>query len=420
MAASSVLSTLGALGLAGAAGFLIGFEREWSQALEKREHTFAGARTFTIVGLLGGMAGQLSDGPWIIVAGLLVVGALTIIAYRKEARETAGRGGTTEMALIATYMLGVEAGRGELAVASAGAVAIAVALSLKDEIRRIASALNEQEIHATLRFLAISVIILPIAPDEALGPYGAFNPRELWLMVVLISGLSFLGYWLARALGPGRGAMAVGLVGGLASSTATTLSLSRRVKEGADATSAAAGIVMANVVMLARIALILAAVAPAALGAIAPSLSAAAFVGAASAFFLFRKHGGEAAPAAVSLGNPFELKPALLFATLLAAISLAAAAGADLFGAQGLYAVAAISGLADIDAITLSSGRQAGAGAISEGVAGAAILIAVLANALTKGAMAASIGGRKTGAPVVIVFLVMAAAGAVAFALTPR
>jgi uncharacterized membrane protein (DUF4010 family) len=314
-------------------------------------------------------------------------------------------------------MLGVEAGRGELVIASAGAVAVAFMLSLKDEIRRVAGALNEQEIHATLRFLAISVIVLPIAPDQALGPYGVFNPRELWLMVVLISGLSFLGYWLVKALGPGKGVLAMGLVGGLASSTATALSLSRRVREGASAPAAAAGIVMATVMMLGRVALILAAVTPAALVVVASPFAAAALAGILAALGLYRRQRRDEPVNAVALGNPFELKPALVFAALLAAISLAAAFAADAFGARGLYAIAAISGLADLDAITLSAGKQAGDGAISPGVAGAAILIAILANTLTKGAMAASVGGRRVGVLVIGVFALMAAAGVTALAM---
>ena len=418
--AGTVFSTLLAAAVALAAGFLIGFEREWTQALEKRRHAFAGARTFTLVSFAGALCALLSEGPLLVAAGFLAIGGLAGYAYAIEVRDSESRGGTTEIALLAAYLLGVAAGRGETLLASAGAVTVALTLSLKHEVVRLARALSEAEIHATIRFLAVSVLILPIAPDRGFGPYGALNPRELWMMVVLISGLSFLGYWLVKALGPGRGSLAVGLVGGLASSTATTLSLSRRAKEGASPSSAAAGILMANVMMLARVALILGAVGPAALLTIAPALAAAAAAGVAAAVFLFRRRGNDEAGNAVTLGNPFELKPALIFAGLLAVISVAAAAGADAFGPSGLYAIAAVSGLADLDAITLSAGRQAGAGALSQGVAGVAVLIAILANALTKGAMAASVGGRKTGAAVIASFALMAFAGAGAMQLTPR
>lgn len=418
--AESVLPTLLAAAVALAAGFLIGFEREWTQALEKRRHAFAGARTFTLVSFSGALCALLSESPFLVAAGFLAVGGLAGYAYAIEARDSESRGGTTEIALLAAYLLGVAAGRGETLLASAGAVAVALTLSLKNEVMRLARALNEAEIHATIRFLAISVLILPIAPNRGFGPFGALNPRELWMMVVLISGLSFLGYWLVKALGSGRGSLAVGLVGGLASSTATTLSLSRRAKEGADAASAASGILMANVMMLARVALILGAIAPAELIRIAPTLAAAAVAGVAAAVFLFRRRQDRDNQSSVTLGNPFELRPALIFAGLLAVISVAAAAGADAFGAFGLFVISAVSGLADLDAITLSAGRQASAGALGAGVAGAAVLIATLANGVTKGVMAASVGGARTGAPVLAGFALMALAAGGAILLTPH
>ncbi len=413
-----IMATLAAAAVAIAAGFLIGFEREWTQTLEGRRHAFAGARTFTLVSFAGALCALLSEGAVLIAAGTLAVGGLTLYAYAIEARSSESRGGTTEMALLASFLLGAAAGQGDLLLAAAGAVAVTLALSLKNEIRHLARALSETEIHATIRFLAISVMIAPIAPDRGFGPYGALNPRELWLMVVLISGLSFLGYWLVKALGTGRGAMATGLVGGLASSTATTLSLSRRAKEGANASSAAAGILMANVMMLARVALILGVIAPAALVAVAPSLAAAAGTGAAASIVIFRRAPGDGEQHAVALGNPFELRPALLFASLLAVISVAAAAGADAFGSLGLFGVAALSGLADLDAITLSAGRQAGGGAISPGVAGGAVLIAIATNVLTKGAMAATIGGKRLGEQVAAAFALMSIFGAAALLLT--
>ncbi len=414
-AAAATLQSIGHIGLAGAVGFLIGFEREWTHALEKREHTFAGARTFTLVGLIGGLAGALAEGPVLIAAALVAVGALTLYAYAIEARESPGRGGTTEMAIFATLLLGAAAGKGFLLVASAGSVTVAIILSLKNEIKSVARALDAREIHAALRFLAIAVLVLPVLPDERFGPYGALNPRELWTMVVLISGLSFLGYWLMKALGPGHGMLATGLVGGLASSTATTLSLSKLARDGACASAVAAGIIMANVVMLARVGVILVAVSKATLALIAPALAASALVGGAAAFLLWRGSArtGEASRA-LTLGNPFELRPALFFAATIAAISIASAFGAERFGMAGIYAIGAISGLADVDAMTLSGGRQAATGAIIAEVAARAILLAIGANIFVKGAMAVAIGGGRTGARVILAFAAIFVVGAAA------
>lgn len=416
-ASADAFGALGRLGLAALAGFLIGFEREWTQGLEKQQHTFAGARTFTLIGFIGGLAGMLG-GAVLAVGALVVVGALTILAHWFEAKETQGRGGTTEMAIFATLLLGYAAGEGHVTVAAAGAVGVAIVLSMKDAVLSVARMLERREVHAALRFLAISVLILPVLPDQTFGPYDAFNPRDLWTMVVLISGLSFLGYFLVKALGDERGILATGVVGGLASSTATTLSLSRFAREGAVGGAVASGIIMANVVMLGRVAIILAALSRPVLVAIAPVLAVSAVVGAAFAFLLWRSapkmDGGHRK---VALGNPFELKPALIFAFILAAVSLASAWGADRFGAAGIYAIAFISGLADVDAIALSAGRQAEAG-LSVDIAAGAVLLAVAANILSKTVMALSIGGRGVGLRAGGAFAAVIAAGAAAFLVT--
>lgn len=403
------------LALAATAGFVVGFEREWTQTSEKRRHTFAGARTFALIGMTGGLAGLLDDGALIAAAALVVIGALTIVGYWIETKEAPGRGGTTEIAIFATLLLGVAAGRGALLLAAAGAVAVAGILSLKPFVSQWARSLTAREIHATLRFLAISVLVLPVLPDESLGPYGALNPRTLWLMVVLISGLSFLGYWLVKFLGGGRGVLVTGIVGGLASSTATTLSLAQFARDRQSAPSAvAAGIVAANVVMLARVGILLAALSPATLSVAAPALVAAGVVGAAIALAIWRaapKDGG----GEVKLGNPFEIKPALYFATLIALISVLSAYGADRFGAAGIYAIGFISGLADIDAMTLSASRQAATGSLLPDIAAGAILLAAIANIMTKAIMALTIGGRAAGLLVIAAFAIIIAAGAFAF-----
>ncbi|MFZ5616439.1 MAG: MgtC/SapB family protein [Pseudomonadota bacterium] len=416
---ADAIAVLRNLGIALVAGFLVGFEREWTQDLEGQKHTFAGGRTFALIGFVGGLVGTLSVEAALVAAALAVVGALTIVGYWFEAKETPGRGGTTEVAIFATLLLGVAAGRGHPLIAAAGAVAVAIVLSLKYRVETWAKALDRREIHATLRFLAIALLVLPVLPDEEFGPYGALNPRSLWTMVVLISGLSFLGYWFVKILGGGRGVLATGVVGGLASSTATTLSLSKFAKDRICAPAAvAAGIVMANVVMLARVGVILGAMSTATLAIAAPALAAGAAVGGAIAYALWRAapKDGEARRA-VALGNPFELRPALYFASLIAVISVASAYGADKFGAAGTYVIGLISGLADVDAMTLSGGRQAATGSISPVVAAGAILLAVASNIAVKGVMALTIGGRRTGLIVLGAFAAIVAAGYAAFVL---
>jgi uncharacterized membrane protein (DUF4010 family) len=401
------------LAVSAAVGFLIGFEREWMHAKKKREQNFAGARTFTLIGFAGGLAGLLGGAALIVIA-FAAIAALTIAAYGAGAQATGRRGGTTEIAIFTTFLLGVAAAEGPLLIAAVGAVFVAIVLNAKQSLVRIAQALTEVEIRAALQLLALSVLILPILPNEGFGPYGALNPREIWIMVVFISGLSFLGYWLNKILGARHGAFVTGIVGGLASSTATTLSLARLAREGAAKTRVvAAGVIAANVVMLIRVSVLLAAVSRTVLIAAWPVLAAGAAVGAAASFFLWRS--AKEAPTgqgALILGNPLEIRPALIFAALLAVIAVASRYGADRFGEAGLMVIGFISGLADVDALTLMAGRQASSGVLDSGAAAGAVAAAVVSNIAVKAGMAAGIGGRSLGAIVGAGFAAMIAAGA--------
>lgn len=415
-AADPSLTALARLAIALAIGFLIGFEREYAHRAEAKEHSFAGARTFSLTALAGALTGLIDGGFILPAAALLAVAALTAIAYWSAARATPGSGGTTEIALFATFLLGLAAMRGHVLEAAVAGVATAILLSIKTNIERWASSLSEQELHAALRFLAISVIVLPVLPNEPFGPYDALNLRNIWLMVVFISGLSFLGYWLIKFVGEGRGVLLTGFAGGLASSTATTLSLARFAKEGASGRAVAAGIVAANVVMLVRVALLVGAISREVLAAVWPALAAGAAVGAAATLVFWRgreRPAGRKAP--LALGNPMEIRPALFFAALLAVISVAASFGADEFGDAGLFAVGLVSGLADVDAITLIAGQKASAGAVGAGAAALAVMAAVASNIFVKGAMAWAVGGARAGAPVAVAFAAIAAAGAAAF-----
>ncbi len=404
------------LAVAAAVGFLIGFEREWTHEKEERKHTFAGARTFTLVGFAGGLAGVIGDGHVIPAVVFLAVAALTVAAYWFQASVSESRGGTTEIAVLATFLLGLAAAQGYFLIAAVGGVFVAIMLSMKQPIKRLADALTVAEVHAALRFLVISIIVLPVLPDQEYGPYGALNPRAIWLMVVFISGLSFLGYWLMKNLGAERGLLITGVVGGLASSTATTISLASFVRDGVAKPSAvAAGIIAANTVMVIRIGILLAATSRGALLELWPALAAATIIGACAALIVWRDvDKGEAQ--AVQIGNPMEIRPALIFAGLLAIVSLAATFAADRFGDQGLYVVGLISGFVDVDAMTLAAGHQAALGDITLGAAAATVMIAAAANIFTKGVIASAIGGRRTGAVVGVSFAAMAGAAVAAFA----
>lgn len=404
------------LAVALAIGFLVGFEREYTHRAEAKQRNFAGARTFSLTALAGALSGLIGEGLVLPSVLLASIAALTAVAYWSTARQKPGAGGTTEISLFVTFLLGLATTRGFVVEAAIGGVATAIILSMKARVQHVASALSEGEMHAALRLLAISVIVLPVLPDQSFGPYDALNLRNIWLMVVFISGLSFLGYWFIKFVGQGRGILLTGLAGGLASSTATTLSLSRFAKEGAEGRATAAGIIAANVVMLIRVGVLTAAISRAVLAALWPALLAAAIVGAVAAVFLWRgRKAAEPTETALELGNPMEIRPALFFAALLAVISLAAGFGADEFGHAGLVVVALISGLADVDALTLIAGRQAASGDVAADAAALAVMAAVASNIVVKAGMSWTIGGVRVGTPVALTFAAIIAAGAAAF-----
>lgn len=413
---SDVVRAAFTLAVALAIGLVIGLEREWSQSANGAGRSFAGVRTFALTALLGGASAYAP--PAIGAVALGAVAALCVYAQFVAARDTGARGVATEIALLLAFALGLLAGLGMLATASSAGVATAVLLSLKSRLGKAATELSERELRSILQFLAVSVIVLPILPDRALDSLAGLNPRAIWILVVLISGVSFVGYWLTRAFGARNGALLTGLVGGLASSTATTASLARLAAQAPAAIGpASAGIIIANMVMLVRLAALAGLLAPAALPALWPSLAAAWLVGGIAAIVCAR--GGDrdqVAPGGLGISNPFELRPAIIFAGVLAAVSLAAERALAAFGDYGLNVVAAISGVADVDALTLSAAGLMTGGAIAADAAATAIWIAAASNMLAKAAFASVIGGRalaiRAGAP-----LVIAAAGGVVAAI---
>lgn len=420
LAEAEAVRVLAGLSVALAIGLVIGLEREWSQTTDGHTHFFAGARTFALTGLLGGVCAFVP--PMIAGVALAAVAALSVLAYSVAARASEARGGTTEIALLLAFALGFLAGEGMTLAASAAGVATAGLLSAKRRIGAAAAALTAREVRAILLFLAVTVIVLPVLPGEALPALGGASPRALWGLVVLISGLSFAGYWLTRAFGPRRGALMTGLVGGLASSTATTISLARlSAAEPALAAPAAAGIVAANMVMVGRLGVLTALLSPLTLGRLWPSLLVAGGVGAAWIARRVRFRTGEAvSPAALSLTNPFELRPAIVFAGLLVLISLLSQGAAQMFGDKGLYVLAAVTGFADADAVALSVLRLAiGDSGTSVATAAQAIWIAAAANMAAKAALAGLIGGRALAIRTVPPLLLAAMAGGAALVVFP-
>jgi uncharacterized membrane protein (DUF4010 family) len=408
-----------------AIGLLIGLEREWRKQDEAGEASRRiGIRTFGIFGLMGGLAGSLQAafGPWLAPATLIALTLLLVADRRSEGGSGFGalaEDMTTLVAAITTVLLGLLAATGAVELAVAAAVVVVALLYMKRTLHGAVGRLTETELKATVRFLVISLVVLPILPNQDFGPYRFFNPRDTWLLVVLISALSFIGYFAIRYLGAALGCIATGLFGGLVSSTATTITFAKLAgDQPAQGRMLATGVVIANAVMAARILVVAGLLAPGL--ALALALPMGFFMLTALGMVVLMWRSGEKAGAgsvggeSLGLDNPFELRQAIKFALLLAAIGLAEKFLSDQFGTSGLLVLAAIAGLADVDAITISVARSAGSGAALAPLV-AAVLIAAGSNTVVKGAIAARSGGvfARWAVGALGVMSVAAAAGAV-------
>jgi len=360
-----------------AVGLLIGLERERSPSAK------AGVRTFALLALFGSLAALL-EGTWTVPVGLAAVAAMLIAAYARDAQQE-DSGTTTVVAACVCYLLGALAGAGETAIAGALGIAVTALLYFKPEIEGFSTALKRHEQVSVLQFLAASFIVLPLLPDRGFGPYEALNPRHIWLMVVLISGIGLASYVALRVAGERHGAVLTGILGGLVSSTATTVLYARRSREsGALRRLAAVVVPLANLVPIARIALLAAVLAPSLLAHLAPIAGAALAAGVVVTAFALRAGEGAGPAPAPESRNPAELGTALKFAAFYAVVLVAAEWLSDVAGSRGLYAAAAVSGLADIDAIVLSALNLFGAGRLGAPQAVSAIAIAYAANVAFK------------------------------------
>jgi uncharacterized membrane protein (DUF4010 family) len=405
-------------------GALIGIEREKRKVEEEDAGGIAGLRTFTLIALFGAAAGWLShetSSPWVLAGGLLIVGAFVVAGYVVAARsDPESTGLTTEVAAVVVFLLGamVMLGFSELAVGLA--VITAAVLAYKQPLHGFVDRLGWDDVYAGLRLLIATFIALPLLPNEPIDPWGALNPYTLWLLVILISSLSLVGYVLTRVLGPARGTALTGLTGGLVSSTAVTLSFAKDARDDPNNTPAlACGILLAWAVMFLRVVVLVAVVNRALLPQVlAPFLAMAAVAGGFAAVLYYR-HGakdGKAAKGGVKVQNPFSLTQAAQFAAFFAVVLLAVKITQEHFPPSGLYAVAALAGLTDVDAITLSMSEFAQSGELR--VAVAAIVIAAIANTLVKCGMAFGIAGPALGKPLLLATVVTLAAGlAIAFLL---
>ena len=393
------VALIGRFGAALAIGLLIGTQREFQHRREDKDSKspYAGIRTFPLVALAGGMGAYLSElfeGPWLAVAVVLIIGAMGLAAYRAGvARGDVGL--TTEIALLVTGLAGALCIVGSLGVVVAIGVATTILLALKTETREFVNALSETEVEAALKFAAVSALVLPVLPNETYGPapFNVVSPFKVWLMVVFISGISFLGYVLTKIVGAQRGVGLTGIVGGLASSTAVTLSFAERSRAREALSGALAmGVLAAWAVMFARVLVEAAVVNRALLLEVWPAITAGGVAGLAYGIFLWMRSrqleakAGDDEASGPSFTNPFELKSALAFGALYAVILVGSKAAEMYLGTTGIYASAIASGLADVDAVTLSMAELSlPEGSLDLKTAATAVVLAAASNTVVKG-----------------------------------
>jgi uncharacterized membrane protein (DUF4010 family) len=405
---SPIMSAAVALGI----GLLVGAERERRKG-EGPARAAAGIRTFAVVALLGAVAMAAGGGALLAVATLGVF-ALSIVAYRRAALDDPGL--TTEAALAVTVVLGGLA-MPQPGLAAAIGVTVALLLASRDKLHRfVRVVLTEDELHDALTLAAAAVVVLPLVPNESLGPFGALNPRRIWMLVVLVMVLSGAGHVALRAFGARMGLPLAGFASGFVSSAATIGAMGQRARrEPALLQAAAAGAVLSSVATIVQMVLLLATVSPPTLSVLARPLAAAGLTAAAVGAFLTRRAARAPDPPHVVAGRPFRLRMALAFAALFAGVSLLSAALQHWLGAPGLLGGVALAGFADTHSAAASVASLVASATLVPGAALLPILAGLTTNSVTKAVIAGISGGRPFAARVVPgTLLVIAAAWAAA------
>jgi uncharacterized membrane protein (DUF4010 family) len=413
------------LGLSLAVGALVGLERE-RHAKEEERPGFAGIRTFPMIAMAGSISALLAQawGPFAMIPPFIGLVALIGMSYWTERKREDGPdpGLTSEIAALLVFAIGalpfvtgigLEFHERSMLAGGLGTVLL-VLLSLKEPLHKAAGKVSREDMYATARFLLLAAVVLPLLPNEAYGPFGALNPFKIGVVVVLIAGISFVGYLAVRFLGARKGIGLTALFGGLASSTAVALTFSSRGKENPRlALMCAFAIVLASTVMFPRIGVSLAAFNQELVVPMLAPLGAMVAVGVIGGLVMWKlsrdEQDGSEEP---KFSNPFALRQALKLGAVFAAVRLASAAAHHYWGDSGLYASAVLAGLADVDAITISVARLHGEGQqVSTHTAVFAITLAAISNTMVKAGIALVLGGWKVGVAVAAVLVPAAIAG---------
>lgn len=397
-------------------GLLIGLQRQW------KESEIAGIRTFPLVTLLGAMSVAVDGGGvgWMSGVGLLAIALLLVIAnVAKTQAEVFDFGMTTEVAVLLMYVVGCAVGLGYTGPSVVTTGIAAVLLHWKAQLHGIVDSLTAADLKAVMTLALIALIILPLLPDETYGPYDVLNPYDIWRMVVLIVGISMAAYVAYKLLGARVGSILGGVLGGLISSTATTVSYARQTRSSPDLSPLAALVVLiASTIVNVRVLTEIGVVAPKLLKVAVFPLGAMLLLmvlECVAIYFPLRSLQAQSP----EHDNPAQLKPAIIFGALYAVILFVVAAAKDVFGDQALYWISAVSGLTDVDAITLSTAKMFNEARLDADTAWRVILIATMSNLVFKAGAVAVLGSRKLLVYVLISFAIAIAGGALLLAFWP-
>jgi uncharacterized membrane protein (DUF4010 family) len=404
--------------IAALGGAAVGLERQWSGHADGPAARFAGIRTFTMLGSIGGLTGWLWNAGLTLPAAILLAGAVVIVAAAYVAGSRQDVDGTTEVVAIVVLAAGVLAGIGSIRLASA-IVAIATLLLVeKSRLHALANRVDDLAMRSAVRFAVMALVVLPLLPEGPYGPLGGVRPRELWMLVLFFSGLSFAGYLARRLVGPGHGYLLTGMLGGMVSSTNVTFTFARTSRLDPQTDRALAfGTVAANAMLYPRVLVATAILNAAVVGPLVPYLLPPALVAALATAAGARRSPASGVPD-LPQRNPLQLWEALQIAALFQGVLMVTHAARALWGASGVFGSAALLGLTDVDALTMSMTRSV-AETLSPEIAAGAIAIGVLTNTLMKLGIALLFGSRrfKLVAGVALGLLLVASATALAWQL---
>jgi uncharacterized membrane protein (DUF4010 family) len=402
--------------IAALGGAAVGLERQWSGHAEGPGARFAGIRTFTMLGAVGGVSGWLSTAGVLAPAAILLAGAVAIVAAAYVAGSRHDIDGTTEVAALVVLAAGLLAGMGSIRLASGIIALVTLLLVEKPRLHALVERIDDVGLRSGVRFAVMALVVLPLLPEGPYGPLGGIRPREIWALVLFFSGLSFAGFVARRVAGPGHGYLVSGLLGGLVSSTNVTLTFARTSRtDPATERALAFGAVAANAMLYPRVLIATAILNAAVVPPLMRYLAAPALVGVLVAAVGVRRH-PTAAATDVSLRNPLQLPAALQMAILFQAVLMAVHLFRGAWGQSGVYTSAAVLGLTDVDALTVSMSRGV-AQTVAPAVAATAIAIGVLANTAMKLGLALVLGGRRfrTIAGGALALMLVAIGGALLF-----